>query len=88
MAWSARDRLLAESLLSYEDSLCPGCGQPRDRAWDPRTEGEWEVHEDFCQPCTARHVEGGEHKPGRFVTVAAAREPGASANEVPASLPR
>lgn len=77
-----------ESLITHEDSLCPGCGQPRDRAWDPRTEGEWDVHEDFCQPCTARHLQGGEVKPGRFVTVAAAPAPGASVQQVSAPLAR
>ncbi len=70
-AWSARDRGLAEALIEYEDGLCPGCGQPVDHAWDPRSEGEYEAHERTCMACQekAMKTDGREHKPGHFVTV-------------------
>jgi len=72
--WSTRDRGLAEALIAWEDSLCPGCGQPIDRAWDPRSEGEYEAHEHICEACkakAAREKDGREHQAGRYVTVAA-----------------
>lgn len=66
-----QDRGLAEGLLAYEDGLCPGCGYPRDKAWDPRSEGEYEAEVHVCQGCAARDrktKDSGEQA-GRFVTV-------------------
>lgn len=53
MAWRGRDRLLAEALLEYEDSFCPGCGQPKDKAWDPASNGAWEAESIVCESCAA-----------------------------------
>jgi hypothetical protein len=70
-SWSTRDRGLAEALIAWEDSLCPGCGNPRDQAWDPRSEGEWEAHKHRCEACAekARATDGEKDDPARFVTV-------------------
>lgn len=38
---------------AYLASLCPGCKQPRDRAWHPEMEGWWHVATGFCQACKA-----------------------------------
>lgn len=55
----------------WEDSLCGGCGEPRERAWSPLSEGEYEGAENTCQACAAldRQRKAGEDRPGRYVTV-------------------
>lgn len=57
----------------HEDSLCPGCGQPKDHAWDPRNEGEYEVHKVTCQACAVRDGDpdrkDGKTKPGEYFLV-------------------
>lgn len=71
LRWPARDRRLAEALLSYEDGLCPGCGAPRDHAWDPRAEGEYEAEEHTCVACAVRHAktDGRTKAVGEYVVV-------------------
>lgn len=49
--WTARDRTLAEALLEYEDSFCPGCGQPKSKAWNDKTDGWWEQESLHCFAC-------------------------------------
>lgn len=67
-AWPARDRGLAEALIEYEGSFCEGCGQPKDSAWDPESDGSFEVHEFTCSGCKAMAVHEkettGEPEPG------------------------
>lgn len=36
------------------DGLCGGCGEPRDEAWDPASEGTYEAEILRCHSCTAR----------------------------------
>lgn len=40
-------------LALYEDTLCPGCGQPKHLAWHSHTAGEWEDPGVVCHACTA-----------------------------------
>ncbi|PZR55221.1 hypothetical protein DNL40_02300 [Xylanimonas oleitrophica] len=63
-AWSSRDRALAEALLLLEASACPGCGQPKGHAWDPRSEGEYEVEKVTCQACAAKGQATKRKEPG------------------------
>lgn len=44
---------MAEALTELEDRLCSGCGQRRDLAWNPDTEGWWDIHEAVCEACAA-----------------------------------
>ena len=71
LRWPARDRRLAEALLAYEDGLCPGCGNPRHVAWDPRAQVDWKVTTHTCEPCEVRAnaAEGKPARAGQFVTV-------------------
>jgi hypothetical protein len=51
-AWTVADRALAEALDLYEAGLCPGCGQPKDRAWHPDQLGWMEVRDNLvCEGC-------------------------------------
>lgn len=51
--------------------MCPGCGHPRDHAWDDRSEGEYETVRHTCQACSVRETETRDQKPkaGEQVTV-------------------
>lgn len=53
--WTREDRLLAMAVDAYERSLCGGCGQPRDRAWDPRMSIHFAADEVECHGCNAIH---------------------------------
>lgn len=53
-AWLESDRWLALALDVYEQSLCPGCQQRRDRAWHPDMEGWYEPRTRQCHACSAR----------------------------------
>lgn len=67
------------ALTAYEDGLCAGCGQPRDRAWNDDMAGYYEPHTAFCQACQTMHShiedtgKDGHLRPGEsaFVTDAA-----------------
>lgn len=43
------------ALTVYEDGLCSGCGQPRDRSWNADMEGEYVAHRATCQGCATAH---------------------------------
>lgn len=60
--WQPSDRQLAYALTVYEQSLCPGCGQPRSACWDDQ--GEWDHHTTNCASCAVleRHSDN-EKKP-------------------------
>jgi len=49
------------ALTAYEDGLCPGCGQPRDRAWNEDMEGHYETHRTMCHACQAKHLYDDAH---------------------------
>lgn len=51
--WSVRDRGLAEALTELEDRVCRDCGQKRELAWNPDTNGWWDVHDVVCEACAA-----------------------------------
>lgn len=59
---------MALALTAYEDGLCPGCGQPRDRAWNGDMEGHYAAHEATCVSCQAkeRSQDGKKPSPSRF----------------------
>jgi hypothetical protein len=71
--WRLADRLLAQALTVYEDSLCPECGHDRARAWSPDSEGHWEVAVHHCLACErgaqARKEREAEHQPGDHVGI-------------------
>lgn len=53
------------ALTAYEDGLCPGCGQPKDRAWDPDDAGYYDVQELVCAGCKAsQQHDHGKAEPG------------------------
>lgn len=53
--WLDSDRALALALTEYEQSLCPcGCGQPRELAWNPDSEGWWQVGHLRCYAGAAK----------------------------------
>ena len=55
-AWLPSDRWLALALEQYERGLCPGCGQPRWRAWHPGMRHFYEVEEHDCYACRERNA--------------------------------
>lgn len=46
------------ALLSYEDSLCGGCGQPKDIAYNPDADGWFEAETVTCAGCAAQQQHG------------------------------
>lgn len=61
-----------------EDMICPGCGQPKEEAWNPDSEGWYEHREATCQGCAAlqRAADGErEHRPERKRWVVDTRPP-------------
>lgn len=52
-AWLETDRALAVGLELAERSLCPGCRQPRDRAWHIDQGGWYDVEVVECAGCGA-----------------------------------
>lgn len=57
-----RDRLLSMALLAYEDSMCPGCGQPKDVTFNPDADGWFEVQEITCAGCAAQQQHTKQHR--------------------------
>lgn len=51
--WTSRDWALTVALQSYEDDLCPGCGQPRTYAFDEDASGRYGVHSATCNACAS-----------------------------------
>jgi len=51
--WSEVDRALHLAWTLYLDGLCSGCGQPRDRAYNPDSEGHWGTLTHHCEACKA-----------------------------------
>lgn len=56
--WTTADRTLAVALTLSKDLLCPGCGQPKHEAWNPDSEGWFDVKEAICQSCAALAHDG------------------------------
>lgn len=52
--WTIEDQGLMLALEAYEDTLCPGCGQPKQLAWHSHTEDEWDSTRLVCHACTAQ----------------------------------
>lgn len=56
--------MLTLALTAHEDSLCPGCGQPKDVAYNPDSDGWYEAAEVVCAGCKAQHDHGkGQKEP-------------------------
>jgi hypothetical protein len=72
--WTVRDRTLAEALVEYEGGSCPGCGQPKSKAWNEKTDGWWGQESVTCYSCKAAEEQreitkkqaGEDEKPGRL----------------------
>jgi len=46
------DRMVAIALTMFEQSLCPGCGQPAHKTRGDRNVGRFEAHDDeICHGC-------------------------------------
>lgn len=87
LPWGATKRLsetdagLMFALSIYEGSLCKcGCDQPADLAYDPATDGEWEVDDEtVCYAGKAlaewRDDVGDKAEPGQLIRVELWREP-------------
>jgi hypothetical protein len=59
-AYIAEDHALLLGLQQHEDSLCPGCGQPKHVAWHSDMDGWFEVEVIKCQACTVLNAPEGE----------------------------
>lgn len=67
------------ALLAYEDSLCSGCGQPKDTVYNPDADAWFEAREINCAGCAAQHLHGKNQKepiPGQKTYVVDTRPPG------------
>ena len=53
-AWTARDAALAQAAKQLDWSRCPGCGQPRWLAHDPK--GKFRPKKSKCESCEAISV--------------------------------
>lgn len=64
--WTDEDRLLMLAYAEYKNTLCPGCGHPKDTAWHPDNDGFFEVVREYvCHACAAIDAHGldPEHRP-------------------------
>lgn len=52
--WDHVDRALALAYTLHLDGLCAHCGQPRDRAYNPDSDGYWSTFVHECLSCQAR----------------------------------
>ena len=72
-SWTETDRALTEALTIYERSLCPDCGRHSSIAFDPDTNGWFEVDDStVCEACAARERWQDDNKdmePGQKVRV-------------------
>jgi len=72
--WTEKDKLLTLALRAYEDGLCTGCGQPRDKTFGFDAEGWYERHVVTCHGCAAREAERKDDpQPGEKVYVTDSR---------------
>jgi predicted Fe-S protein YdhL (DUF1289 family) len=60
--WSRLDSILAAAHTLSKDLLCSGCGQPRHEAWNPDSEGYYELREEYCQGCAELERDEKLHK--------------------------
>lgn len=60
--WTVADRILAVAYALSKDLLCPGCGQPKHEAWNPDSEGWFEVKEAVCQACAELDRDSQKHR--------------------------
>lgn len=58
-SWTALDTTAALAWQSYEDSLCPGCGQPRHETMEKGV--QYRAHALRCQSCKAIHERAGKY---------------------------
>lgn len=76
--WSTVDRLLAVAHVMAQDLLCPGCGQPKNEAFNPDSEGYYEVRDTVCNGCLAASRDADlhkEHTPERKIWIVDERPP-------------
>lgn len=56
------DRTLAIAHTLTADLLCSGCGQPKHEAYNPDSEGWYEVRDATCNGCAAAAKDADRHK--------------------------
>ena len=66
---------MALALTAYEDSLCPGCGQPHSKTHGDHNVGRYEATDDnICHGCAPlealRDKENRDTYPGQKITLA------------------
>lgn len=75
------------ALTEFEDGLCGGCGQPRDRSWNGDLEGFYEAHRATCLGCEAARLNVDEHgEPKGSTTVYITEHPDAPAEPDPRQM--
>lgn len=60
--WTLVDRLLAVAHVMAQDLLCPGCGQPKNEAYNPDSAGWYEIREAECNGCLKAAKDADAHK--------------------------
>lgn len=50
LAWSDEDRGAVLALREEQADVCEHCGHPKTVCRDPKTEGQWSVVTEICQP--------------------------------------
>jgi hypothetical protein len=81
--WLSADRWLALALEEFEAGLCPGCGQPKRRAWHPKMRGWYEVDEFDCAGCAAQ-ADNKAESPATFLSLVDMRPKNKPLGEWPA----
>lgn len=77
--WTITDRVLAIAYTLSLDLICSGCGQPKHEAWNPDSDGYWEVKDADCLGCAELAKDSEAHKdhprPERKVWTISTRTP-------------
>ena len=59
--WTAEDRALMLAWDMHQQSLCPGCSEPKETAWHWDNDGWFDVVDPItCHVCTVRRRHGAE----------------------------
>lgn len=56
------DAILATAHTLSADLLCRGCGQVKHEAWNPDSDGFYELHEEWCNGCAELHRDDERNK--------------------------
>lgn len=65
--WTEEDRAALLGLQRYEETLCPGCGHPKQVAWHSNMTGWWKSDLFVCLACTASAGSTPDGKPNERI---------------------